>query len=131
MDHEESKENDKHYESSHSSEDTESHTEVKENAESASAGSYGQGDSTIEHARELKKFGYYKPSKINKVSPLRDTIQNDLQAMIKSGKVDLANLPMFRSDLMLREEKKARMSILGEGGKVIEVEEEAAPVPFW
>jgi len=36
--------------------------------------------------------------------------------MIKGGKVDLAKLPRFRSDLMLREEKKANVKILGEEG---------------
>ena len=86
--------------------------EANEKEESDSQRSNGQDDSTIEHVRELKKFGYYRVSKINKVSPLRDTIQNDLQAMVKSGKVDWANLPRFRSDLMIREEKKAGMSIL-------------------
>ena len=54
--------------------------------------------------RKLKKFGYYQPSKVNTVSPLRENVLNDLRESIKDGTIDASKVndaPMFRTDIKL------------------------------
>ena len=42
-----------------------------------------------DQGKKLKKFGYYKATLQGKVSQLRGTIIDDLEASVKEGRVDL------------------------------------------